>query len=294
MRNRMLFLIAAIVGFLPLLIGAAAIAGVPMATQCQFVDINGSASGYSMAVLPDADGNWPVWNSNALKWEWRYGLSGPTNTISQVDILTPVCNPPLTITPTPYPAGDGDPSTKFGWWTGNFNVVRITPNSNSSPSLFTITTDAVLPSRNTSMWMKSGKAEYACKSIAGPECPDCPGLPFLPSTITQCMQVEGHNLMMVRNQNRCITDVYDCGLNDPNGNPGNQFCADYTTTCDRVEPNVTVTVTADPGSSAKTQVGITVGDILGNQICPEGILFSASSPGCVNVRTLSGWVQVCK
>jgi hypothetical protein len=144
------------------------------------------------------------------------------------------------------------------------------------------------------MWMKSGRTDYACKSIAGPECPDCPGLPFLPSTITQCMQVEGHNLMIVRNQNRCITDVYDCGLNDPNGNTGNQFCVDYTTACVRVEPNVTVTVTADPGSSAKTQVGITVGDILGNQICPEGILFSASSPGCVNVRTLSGWVQVCK
>lgn len=292
-------LILIVSAFVSALAVTQAVAGFPMSTQCDFVDSKGGYSGFTMKILPDASGNWPVWNAVTGKWDWKYGLysvSGSFSQINQVDFVTPACNPPLDLSSanvTLLPPGTGDPSSGFGWWTGNDFVARVTPSPNSSPLLYTLSTSSILPSRNSYLGMKSGAKDYACKSIASPACPDCPGLPFLPSTVTQCMQVEGHNVMIVRNENRCITDVYDCGANDPLSPTNNPFCADYTTSCRRIDPNVSVTVNALT-PDAKTQSGITVGDILGNQICPEGILFSASSPGCVNVRTTSGWTQICR
>jgi len=151
-------------------------------------------------------------------------------------------------------------------------------------------TPDILPLRDTSAGLLTGTAtsSFLCKDIVAPVCPGGPGLAFQPATINTCMKVEGKNVLIVRNESRCITEIWDCGQNEgcPGGTGGGS--------CAPLYENVDVTVTCVAGQSCQAQDAITAGDILGNQICPEAILFSASSPGCSNVRTLSGWVQVCR
>ena len=260
-------------------------------TECNFVDSGGSATKFKMKTAPDAAGNWPVYNDG--KWEWRYDLysTGSYSGINQVDMLVPVCDPAVVWSGDfqIYPPGNGDPNTSgFGRWTANESVVRVPYKPQGSLFRYMIATTSVLPARNSYMGMKSGNGLYYCKSIAGPACPECPGLPFQPATINQCMQVEGHNVLLVRNANRCITEIWECG--------SDATCAGGTTgaSCAKLPVNINVNVVPLEGTGAQAQAGTTIGDILGNQICPEGILFSASSPGCSNIRTLSGWTQICK
>jgi hypothetical protein len=154
----------------------------------------------------------------------------------------------------------------------------------------TFSTPDILPLRDTSAGLLTGTttSSFLCKDIVAPVCPGGPGQAFQPATINTCMKLEGKNVFIVRNENHCVTEIYDCGNNAgcPNGTAGPE--------CVKLNVNVDVQVTCANNMPCSQQDAITAGDILGNQICPEAILFSASSPGCSNVRTLSGWVQVCK
>ena len=304
-----------------LLVGTQAIAGVPIQKECTFVTHGGSPTKFTMKTDP-VNGEWPSWNAVTERWEWKYRLYSHTHHyedeiegheghgnhwVDQVDILTPVCDPEfsmfkgvgapeITIYPPGSPPhhGSDHPDWKdFGWWTANDHVVRVTAKS-STEQTYTIATPDVLPARNTVMGLRLHDDEhyYYCKSIAGPACPDCPGLPFQPSTKNQCMKVEGKNVLMVRNENRCITEIWNCGTNE--GCPGGTGGGSCTKFSENIKVDVVPLPCPEGAVCGQAQGGITVGDILGNQICPEGILFSASSPGCSNVRTLSGWVQVCK
>jgi len=305
-----------------LLVSTMSMAGVPLQTECTFVQNGGVPTKFRIETVPDAKGEWPVWDAVNKLWEWKYQLHSenshyedpieghgghPNYLVNQVDILTPVCDPrleffpgagapPITIFPAGYPphmGGNGNPDWKdFGWWTANDNVVRVTAKS-STEQTYTIATPDVLPARNTSMGLRlhDDSHFYYCKSIAGPACPDCPGLPFLPSTKTQCMKVEGHNVLIVRNENRCITEIWDCKLNE--GCPGGTAGGKCGTAA--LPTNVKVQVVCKEGFDCQIQAGVTVGDPLGNQICPEGILFTAASPGCSNVpKAGGGFTQICK
>jgi len=312
--------IVVVIAVSALFVSTVSMAGVPLQTECTFVTHGGNLTKFTMKTVPGANGEWPVWDPGTKRWEWKYqlfshnhhyedeveGHEGHGNHfIDQADFLTPVCDPGLNffkgvdapeiiVYPPGLPPhhGSAHPDWKdFGWWTANDQVVRVTAKS-STEQTYTIATPDVLPARNSVMGLRLHDNEhyYYCKSIAGPACPDCPGLPFQPATKNQCMKVEGKNVLMVRDSNRCITEIWDCG--------NFEGCTGGTTggNCTKISENIVVTVvpTCEGQGCAQEQGGITVGDILGNQICPEGILFSASSPGCSNVRTLSGWIQVCK
>jgi hypothetical protein len=319
-RKFMVPVFVVVIAVAALFVSTWSMAGVPLQTECALVKHNGGATKFTMKTVPDANNEWPSWDAENQRWEWKYrlyssdhhyedgeeGHEGHGNhLINQVDMLTPVCDPSLewfkgagapaiAIYPPGSPPhhGGGHLDWKdFGWWTKNDQVVRVTAKS-STEQTYTIATPDVLPARNTIMGLKLHDDEhhYYCKSIAGPACPDCPGLPFQPSTKNQCMKVEGKNVLMVRNANRCITEIWNCGTNEgcPGGTGGGN--------CTKISENIKVTVVplCVGEGCAQEQGGITVRDILGNQICPEGILFSAASPGCSNVRTLSGWIQICK
>jgi len=275
--------------------------------NCTFIGQNGASTGISMQISRE-NGVWPVYDANLKQYDYRYLITGlPTlTTLPLVDFLLPVCSAPIPVTsssggqppviglpgqPPAVPPATGVASNGFGWWTIKDFVVRVTQNPSFGGFVvsYSIPSEVILPLRNTSAALQKVTNSYsACKSIAAPACDEYPGLPFQPATINTCMKVEGKNVLIVRNESRCITEIWDCGQNEgcPGGTGGGS--------CAPLYENVDVTVTCVAGQSCQAQDAITAGDILGNQICPEAILFSASSPGCSNVRTLSGWVQVCR
>ena len=301
MGKRMFILRMSMVGVavVALLFGGPALADT---ANCTFMDSLGRGNA-TLTTVPGPDG-WPVYVAASgtvpEHWEYRYqlgaGLGTPVpalGTAPSVDFLIPTCAPPLSITGTGvtvYPAGNPPGAgSRFGSWTGHDNVVRV--RTGSGPSNIIFSTPSLLPLRDVSAGLVTGTttSSYLCRDIVAPFCPGAPGQAFQQATINTCMQMEGKNILIVRNPNHCITELRNCGpyvegqANDCSG------------TCAPLYANVRVEVTCvgAPGT-CQQQDAFTSGDILGNQICPEAILFSASSPGCSNVRTLSGWVQVCR
>jgi len=285
------------VAILALLSGGPALADT---TTCTFKDSLGRGNA-TLATAP-VSGQWPVFvqasGEVAEHWEYRYQLSAglvPVPALGAtpgVDFLIPVCTPPLLITGTGvtvYSAGNPPGAgARFGSWTGHENVVRV--RVGAGPSNIIFSTPSLLPLHDVSAGLVTGTttSSYVCKDIVAPVCPGAAGQAFQPATINTCMQMEGKNIQIVRNQNHCITELRYCG----------QFVEgaanDCSGECELLFSNVKVEVTCAPDAVCQPQDAFTSGDILGNQICPEAILFSASSPGCSNVRTLSGWVQVCR
>ena len=148
-------------------------------------------------------------NGGVTTWTYKLSLNFPGGQ-NQLVLLSPVCSPEIGVVVSTggvvLPPGEGDPTTNFGVYNFQDNVVRI---ATANPYVYTFTTAVPTPLHNTSMQLKSGKTLYICRNIAGPDCPPFPN--YVPTTVSVRQKIAEFDVCIEEvDANGCPTKISDC------------------------------------------------------------------------------------
>jgi len=182
--------------------------------QCTFVDSKGVASPYGLKVFAvNKQSVCP--GGGGTCYQWVYELIGDNSRINQVTALAPDSCSEMSYLVSGggqvIPPGQGDPTTQFGIWSGYEYVIRMaySPGSAGVPPNYNFFTSKEVPSRSTSMQLKSGNNIYYCKNIAGPNTPDFPN--YVPTTVSIRQRIADFDVCIEEmDANGCPTKVSDC------------------------------------------------------------------------------------